>query len=218
MRRTLVTGLLPLVVVLASSGVVACQSTPAATPTASRSVVYSQDFSQGPGTFEVFDFDTVAAEHRDGAFRLVFTEAGSITTAPAGQNLGDVSVEVDATETGPTAARRYGLFCRLPEEGIYYEFSIDSSGQVGTRVAAHLTQSGQPLVMAPNAAVRTGLGVVNHLRADCVGPTFTFWVNDTIVGSFADTTTATGDVGLFASSASDERTEVSFDNFVVYQP
>ena len=189
-------------------------------PGTQSSVLLSQDFASDSGPFETYDFDTVAAELRESAFHLTFTGSGDITISEAHQQFGDVCVEADVVDVGPNASGRYGVFCRLPAEGTYYEFFIDSSGRAGTRVGAFLTGgvgSQQP-VFHETDAVNTGLGAVNRVRGDCVGSTFTMWVNGQLVGSFEEATTATGDVGFFATSATDSGTDVAFDNFTVFEP
>jgi hypothetical protein len=206
---------------LAVATLAGCQSTvptPSPSPGANRTVLFGQDFASGAGTFETYADDTTTAQASNGAFRITFEEADLITQSKANQSFGDAIVEVDATDVGPNAAFRLGIFCRMPEEGLFYEFVIDSAGQAATRIAAYGTTGSQPLTWAPSAAVTTGLGATNHLRADCVGPTFTFWINGQLFKSFSDTTSAQGDVGIFASSGVDGHTEVAFDNFVVSAP
>jgi hypothetical protein len=182
-------------------------------------VVFGQDFSSGAGTFETYDFDVVAGMVRDGAYHLTFTGSGDISMAPARQRFGDACVAVDVVDVGPNASGRYGVFCRLPEEGTYYEFFIDSTGRAGTRVGSYLGGgSSQQPVYRETDAVRTGLGAVNRVRGECIGSTFTMWVNDQLVGSFQEPTQAAGDVGFFATSATDGGTDVAFDNFAVTAP
>jgi hypothetical protein len=185
----------------------------------SANVLLSEDFSTGAGTLETYDFDTVAAGPRDGAFHLTFSESGDVSHAVANQQLGDVCIEADVVDVGPQPSGRYGVFCRLPAEGTYYEFFIDSSGRAGTRIASFLGgPPGQAPVYWETDAVNAGLGAVNRVRGDCVGSSFTMWVNDRLVGSFEEPTTTTGDVGIFATSVADGGTDVAFDNLRLLGP
>ena len=59
---------------------------------------------------------------------------------------------------------------------------------------------------------------INHLRADCVGNTLSFYVNFNEVAVVQDTDFPSGDVGLLAGAFSDPGVDVMFDHFVVIQP
>jgi hypothetical protein len=180
----------------------------------------SVDFSSDSGPFETFDVDSAAARVAEGVLQLTFEEGSQISVVPAvGLPFGDASVQVDARDAGPLAAGRFGIFCRLPDQGRYVEGAIDTAGDAGMRIASYGGGGSQPLVMAPADAVRAGLRAVNRLRLDCIGPTFTLWVNDHLVGALSDTGITTGEAGVFASSAdADGHTEVDFDDFEVLQP
>jgi Bacterial Ig domain len=184
---------------------------------------FNQDFSSGAGPFATFDYGDVAAQARDGAYHLTFTESGTISTSEAHQQFADACVEADVVDVGPNPSGRFGVFCRLPDEGTYYEFFIDSTGRAGTRVGSFLTgtASQQPVYFDTNA-VNIGLGAVNRIRGECIGSNFTMWVNGQLVGSFQESTQASGDVGIFASTAgSDVETgnfDLAFDNFTVTGP
>ena len=59
---------------------------------------------------------------------------------------------------------------------------------------------------------------VNHLRADCIGNTLTFYVNGFQIAQAQDSTLPSGDVGLIAGTFAEPGVDVLFDNFVVLQP
>jgi hypothetical protein len=59
---------------------------------------------------------------------------------------------------------------------------------------------------------------VNHLRADCIGDTLTFYINYNQVASVQDTDFPNGDVGLLAGAFSQPGVDVLFDHFMVMQP
>ena len=70
--------------------------------------------------------------------------------------------------------------------------------------------------MQASEAIQTG--TMNHLRADCIGNTLTFYINFTEVASATDTDLPTGDVGVLAGAFSEPGVDVLFDHFVVIQP
>jgi hypothetical protein len=59
---------------------------------------------------------------------------------------------------------------------------------------------------------------MNHLRADCVGNTLTFYINFTQVAVALDADLLAGDVGVLAGAFSAPGVDVLFDNFLVLQP
>jgi hypothetical protein len=71
--------------------------------------------------------------------------------------------------------------------------------------------------MLSSSNINQGLAV-NHLRADCVGDTLTFYVNGFQVAQAQDATLPSGDVGILAGSFDTTGVDIVFDNFVVLQP
>jgi len=71
--------------------------------------------------------------------------------------------------------------------------------------------------MRADSNIKTGLAV-NHLRADCMGNTLTFYVNGFQLAQVQDSTLASGDIGLLAGTFAQPGVDVVFDNFVVLQP
>lgn len=126
-------------------------------------------------------------------------------------------MEVDAGKLGGPDENRIGLICRFTGND-YYFFMITSDGYYGIGIfaggqAALLNQS----EMKVDGNIRTGLAV-NHLRADCVGDSLTFFVNGFQVASAQDGTLKSGDVGLLAGTFSQTGVDLVFDNFVVLKP
>jgi hypothetical protein len=71
--------------------------------------------------------------------------------------------------------------------------------------------------MALSTNIRTGMAV-NHLRADCVGTTLTFFINGFPVAQVNDPVLASGDVGLLAGAFEEGGADIVFDKFIVMQP
>jgi hypothetical protein len=65
--------------------------------------------------------------------------------------------------------------------------------------------------------VRQG-NATNHIRAICDGSSLVLLVNGQRLATAEDSTFASGDIALTATSYEDELTEVRFDNLVVQQP
>ena len=71
--------------------------------------------------------------------------------------------------------------------------------------------------MLSSSNINKGLAV-NHLRADCIGDTLTFYVNGFQVAQTQDSSLVSGDVGMLAGTFNTTGVDVVFDNFVTLQP
>ena len=100
----------------------------------------------------------------------------------------------------------------------YYFFMVSSDGYytIGKFIGGNATQLGQS-EMQYDTAIHTGLAV-NHLRADCIGSSLTFYINGEIVAQAQDGDLSEGDVGLLAGTFAEPGVDVIFDNYLVSQP
>ena len=126
-------------------------------------------------------------------------------------------MEVDAGKLGGPDENRIGLICRFTGND-YYFFLISSDGFYGVGIY----KGGQAVLlgqseMQVNSNIKTGLAV-NHLRADCVGGTLTFYVNGFQVTSVQDATLKSGDIGMLAGTFAQPGVDMIFDNFVALKP
>ena len=64
--------------------------------------------------------------------------------------------------------------------------------------------------------IKTGLGVTNNVRVECIGNSLTLYVNGFSVVQVSDNTLVSGIVGLDVESTGGEYTEVAFDNVVIW--
>jgi hypothetical protein len=133
------------------------------------------------------------------------------------KNYSNVRIEVDTGKIGGPDENRIGVICRFDGSN-YYFFLISSDGfyGIGLYHGGVGTLLGQSEMQA-DPTIKTGLAV-NHLRADCSGNTFTFYVNGFQVAQAQDSTLTSGDVGLLAGTFATPGVDVVFDNFVVLQP
>jgi hypothetical protein len=129
----------------------------------------------------------------------------------------NVRIEVDAGKLGGPDENRVGLICRLTGSD-YYFFMITHDGYFGIGVYS----GGQAALLGQNQMqtsphIKPGLAV-NHLRADCIGNTLTFFTNGFQIAQAQDSTLTSGDVGMLAGTFAQPGVDVIFDNFVVLQP
>ncbi len=106
--------------------------------------------------------------------------------------------------------------CRY-QNGNYYFFIISNDGfyAIGKFTGGQAILIGQESMVPSEVIVSDG---INHLRADCIGNTLTFYVNFNQVASTQDPDFGTGNVGVLAGAFNEPGVDVLFQNFVVLQP
>lgn len=108
----------------------------------------------------------------------------------------------------------YGLVFRHPSSGNYYAFEIDSNGKWQFFKDVDNTVTTLADYQA-NDAIKSGLNVENTIQARVIGQNYTFFVNGTQVGQFADTTfTSAGSWGLDGA----DNVEVVYTDFSLAKP
>lgn len=182
----------------------------------SGEVLYQENFANNTSGWDRVLNDGGIMDYDSGGYRiLVRGEKMNFWSTPPG-NFGDVRVEVDVTKLNGPDENRAGLMCRY-QDGNYYFFIISNDGfyAIGKFVDGQAILVGQE-IMVPSAVIQAE--GVNHLRADCVGDSLSFFVNNTQVASTQDADLSTGGVGLLAGSFEEPGVDVLFQNFVVTQP
>ena len=198
----------------------ACALTP---PTAAPqsvpagSVLFQDDFSRNTSGWDRMLADEGVMDYDAGGFRILVNSLQTNFWTTPHQNLTDVRIEVDNGKLAGPDENRIGLVCRFNGSD-YYFFIISSDGFYGMGIfsGGKATLLGQA-EMQSSENINKGLAI-NHLRADCVGNTLTFFVNGFQVAQAQDSTLASGDVGMLAGTFGTSGVDIVFDNFVVLQP
>jgi len=207
---------LAFVFILVLSSCLPAQPTETVTTANPGDVLYQEDFSNNSSGWDRAINDGGIMDYDNGGFRILIRESKlNYWSTPAG-NYQDVRVEVDVTKLNGPDENRAGVMCRY-RNGDYYFFIISNDGYyaVGKFIG------GMTLLIGQEFMQQTGfvqLDQVNHLRADCIGDTLTFYVNFNQVASVQDTDFPTGGVGVLAGSFDEPGVDVLFQNFVVLQP
>jgi hypothetical protein len=214
--------LLPSLILLAfffsaCSSIMPAASTPQDQGKASGSVLFQDDFSRPISGWRRFTSAEGTMDYNANGYRILVNALNTNFWSTPQRNFADVRMEVDAGKLGGPDENRIGLLCRMTGDA-YYFFLISSDGFYGIGIFAGgkgvlLGQS----EMQANNNIKTGLAV-NHLRADCVGETLTFYVNGFQVASVQDSTLQAGDVGLLAGTFDQPGVDIIFDNFVALKP
>ena len=186
---------------------------PAAKP---GDLLYEEEFDKN-----TTGWDRIANEHGimdydGGGYRMLVKQSDFNLWSTPNKNFGDVRVEADVFRLNGPDENRTGLMCRY-QNGDYYFFIISNDGYyaVGKFIGGQTLLLSQT-AMQPSEFIQHQ--AVNHLRADCVGNTLTFYINYNQVASVQDGDFRNGDVGLLAGAFSQPDVDVLFDHFVVMQP
>ena len=188
--------------------------TPAAQP---GDTLFYDDFTNPNSGWEHFTSAEGTMDYDGSGYRFLVNALQANFWSTPGKSFRDVRMEVDVAKISGPDENRIGLLCRFVE-GNYYFFMVSSDGYytIGKYIGGNAIQLGQS-EMQYNPAIHTGLAV-NHLRADCVGNTLTFYVNGNPVAQAEDADFAEGEIGLLAGTFAQPGVDVIFDNFVVLQP
>ncbi len=191
-------------------------SVPAIAPAKPGEVLYQEEFEDNTTGWARIANDNGIMDYDGGGYRILVRQPKLNFWSMPERNFGDVRVEVDAIKLNGPDENRMGLMCRY-QGGDYYFFVISSDGYyvIGKFLGGMTLLLGQSEMQASEAIQ---VGTMNHLRADCIGDTLTFYINFTEVASTTDTDLPAGDVGVVAGAFSEPGVDVLFDHFVVIQP
>ncbi|HNB51211.1 MAG TPA: hypothetical protein PK530_04685 [Anaerolineales bacterium] len=190
-------------------------------PTADPNILFTDDFSSNSSGWDTVRDTTGMTDYDQGGYRIQVLETNTDYWANPNNLsvLTDVSVSVEVKKLAGPDDNDFAILCRYVDQDNFYAFLGSSDGFYGiTKVVAGEQQLiGQDSLMSTDA-ITQGEGVMNTLRADCVGSTLTLYINGTQIASVQDTTFASGIVGLMAGTYDTAGTDILFDNFVVRKP
>jgi hypothetical protein len=181
------------------------------------SVLYQDDFTSPATGWDRMLVSEGVMDYDSGGYRILVNALQTNFWTTPQRNFSDVRIEVDTGKLAGPDENRIGLLCRFNGKD-YYFFIISSDGFYGVGIF----KDGQAILLGQNemlssANINKGLAV-NHLRADCSGDTFTFYVNGFQIAQAKDSSLTSGDVGMLAGTFSTPGVDIVFDNFVVLQP
>ncbi|MBC8334825.1 MAG: hypothetical protein ISR59_11930 [Anaerolineales bacterium] len=191
-------------------------------PVGDSNILFQDDFSNTSSGWDRADWDGGLTDYGSDVYRMVVKIPSYNIWANPGQYFeGDVRVEVDATKITGEDDNDFGLLCRYTgtlESPSFYFFIISSDGfAVIGKGTAGVTEYLSSEFMEPSDAINQG-STLNHLRADCIGNSLTFFVNGQQVVSTTDASYTGGDVGVTAGTFDIPNAEIAFDNFIVRKP
>lgn len=183
----------------------------------SGTVLFQDDFTEPTTGWDRYMVAEGIMDYDSGGYRILVNALETNFWATPRKNFTDVRVEVDTGKLAGPDENRIGLICRYSNAN-YYFFIITSDGfyALGLFKDGVATLLGQSEMLS-SSNINKGLAV-NHLRADCIGDTLTFYVNGFQVAQTQDSSLVSGDVGMLAGTFNTTGVDVIFDNFVTLQP
>jgi hypothetical protein len=182
------------------------------------SILFSDDFSDPPSGWGIWNRDGGSVEYIDGGLRILIEDDFFDFWSVAGKSFSDVQIEVDAHKRGGPDDNDFGIICRYQNRDNFYMLVASSDGYYGI---ARLKNGQYGMIGAYQLQYSDALlpgQVVNHLRADCVGETLTLYANGQKLMEAQDPDFRTGDVGLVAGAYKEKGVDILFDQFVVKIP
>src|SRR5512133_389652 len=190
--------LLPLLLFLLIFSACTPTATPAVPVASPGALLYQEEFEANTSGWDRVSNENGIMDYDGGGYRMLIQKPNTNMWSTPEKNFGSVHIEADVTRLNGPYENRAGLICRY-QNGDYYFFLISNDGYygVGKFIGGQATLLGQEM-MQPSAFVNKD--GINHLRADCVGNTLTFYINNNQVASVQDGGLTHGDVGLVAGT------------------
>ncbi|HSB02458.1 MAG TPA: hypothetical protein VLE49_17530 [Anaerolineales bacterium] len=182
----------------------------------SGDILYQEEFEDNTTGWARISNENGIMDYDGGGYRILVRQPKLNFWSTPEKNFGDVRVEADVRKLNGPDENRMGLMCRY-QTGDYYFFIISDDGYytIGKFLGGLTLLLGQSEMQASETIQK---GATNHLRADCIGNTLTFYINFEQVAVAQDTDLPAGDVGVLAGAFSEPGVDVLFDHFVVIQP
>src|SRR3972149_2460877 len=195
--------LLPSFLVLLSFSACASVSIPTAPPANPGDILYQEQFEDNTTGWDRVSNANGIMDYDGGGYRILIQQPGFNLWSTPERNFSDVRVEADVTKLSGPDENRAGLMCRY-QNGDYYFFIISSDGfyALGKFIGGNTLLLGQT-EMESSEFIQ--VNEMNHLRADCVGDTLSFYVNFNEIAVMQDTDFPSGDVGVVAGGRSPAR-------------
>ncbi len=156
----------------------------------------------------------ISADVTDGQLRLSAKEANASAYTLLPVEFGDFDLTIAVRqEEGPRDGFISVLFRQSDAGG--YSFDIFPAGYFDVGVAA--SRKFSPLIdMQYTNSIKRNM--INYLRVVARGDKFTFYINDTLVGTATDAQYARGEIGFAAGNFKQSGMIATFDNLVLTMP
>jgi hypothetical protein len=208
-----------LFIILLTSCTNTSETSPNATIEPLSQEVFRDGFDSQNGNWTTYSSGNESAFYENGKLHIKNSTASVYPSASyiKQRQFSDFALEVDMELVSGSTASWQSVVCRYNGMGDSYMFCINANGKYSIlkAVAGVATMLKTP---TSSSHIKTGLGVANNIRIECIGDSLTLYVNGFRVAHVSDDTLVTGNVGLSVESASSEYSEGAFDNVVIWTP
>ncbi|MGB9897015.1 hypothetical protein [Thermanaerothrix sp.] len=179
---------------------------------------FYDDFSDPQRGWQQWESEQAKIVNQEGGLRFSINAPYYDYWSLAGIQIEDAILAVEARVVGGPLNNDFGLICRYQNPGQFYAFIISSDGYAGIAV---VDEEGYHLLTGTTLTYFASLERDRStylLRADCIGPRLTLYVDREKLLETEDHRYNSGDVGVFAGTFDQVGVEVIFDNFYVFKP
>lgn len=188
-----------------------------ATQEAALTLPYHEDFSDETSGWRVANKAYYRLAYQDGGYLMMIKGPNLLYTFRLrSADLEDMIIETNAVVIAGNPESGFGLICRFKEHGTLYLFQIRGTGRY--RSGKYVNDRYLEITPWESSEAILQDGSINHLRAECVGESLSFYVNDTLLVQVQDIIIHNGGFGFVVEGADREDVTVLFDDFFASQP
>lgn len=157
----------------------------------------------------------------NGTMQVTTSSPGQIYWTNPGRQFDNVIMTVQARQVSGPNDNAYGLICRYQDESNFYLFLISGDGYY--MIGKFQAELGKIEYLSGNGeftfsdVINQGVAT-NQIRASCIGNELTLSVNGVPLATVTDTSFASGDVGVGASTFEPGAAVIQFDDLRVLAP
>jgi hypothetical protein len=185
-------------------------------PTSAPKLVFQDNFKHQTGWAEQ-EGDDYGFGFYQGGYRIYDNLLNAAIWSVKELELGDVLVEIDASQLAGPLDGYYGAVCRFQNGSNYYALVVSSNNSFGIA-----KMKAGKFEFLQQGTAQTGViqpvNVMNQIRADCVGSSLTLNVNGQKLLEVEDSDFSTGSTGMVAGTRMKPGMVAFFDSIAVYQP
>ncbi|MBN1427133.1 MAG: hypothetical protein JXB07_02030 [Anaerolineae bacterium] len=189
-------------------------SMPMDEPTADASgIFYEDDFAGSNQIWDTVTDDEVNMAYSNEEYTIQVFADNLFTWGNPGKTFSDIHIEVTARFTGDAAG---GIMCGYQDSDNYYYMGMSADGYYGIGK----TLDGVDTMFTSSEDMWEATDLIEvyasdyRIGADCGQGKITLYVNGKTIGSIADDSFTSGDIGLFGATF-DDPASISYDNLIV---
>jgi hypothetical protein len=201
-------------------------ATPVASPTAlpttmpavaKGALLFSDDFTNNSAGWHTNADESAARSIDGGQYHVVVSKTSWLAwgTPGADRRFQDFVLEVAANPVEGPESNGYGVLFRYSDNRNFYSLELSSV----RAYRFHKKENDNWVTMTEwikSGAIKGG-NQVNTIRIAATGNSFSFYVNDTPLGTYADDSFASGNIALFAGTYKEAGVHVTFDELKIWE-